>query len=89
MKEANMETTKNKTVQVMVSLGGGLVTDVQIFRSQESAQSFWDQSIEEAKKHAGYEKLSAEEQKGFDEDPFEFTYGGDLDLVWEEATVKD
>jgi hypothetical protein len=84
-----MEENRNGKLQIMVSLGGGVVTEVQIFRSEESAQKFWDDSIEEAKKQVEYEKLSAEEQKEFDQDPFGFAYGGDKDLVWEESSVKD
>lgn len=84
-----MEKTDNKTVHVMVNLGGGLVTDVQVFRSKTGAQQFWDASIEEAKKHVEYQKLSPEEQQDFDMDPFGFAYDGDLEVVWETATLKD
>lgn len=84
-----MEENRNGKLQIMVSLGGGLVTDVQIFRSKENAQKFWDASIEEAKRAVGYENLSPEQQKEFDQDPFGFAYGGDIDLIWEESSVKD
>jgi len=84
-----MEKNENRTVQVMVTLGGGLVRDVEVFQSETSAQQFWDASIEEAKKHVDYEKLPPEEQKEFDQDPFGFAYGGDLDLIWEKTTVRD
>lgn len=88
-RKTKMEENRNGKLQIVVSLGGGVVTEVQIFRSEESAQKFWDASIEEAKKHVEYEKLSAEEQKEFDRDPFGFAYGGDKDLVWEEAAARD
>ncbi len=84
-----MEDNSNGKLQIIVSLEGGLVADVQVFRSQQSAQGFWDASIQEAKRRTDYEKLSSEEQKEFDQDPFGFAYGGEKDLLWEEATVKD
>ncbi|MFQ5853525.1 MAG: hypothetical protein ACE5JU_23450 [Candidatus Binatia bacterium] len=84
-----MEENKDGTLQIMVSLEGGLVADVQVFRSQQSAQTFWDASIQEAKRRTDYEKLSPDEQREFDQDPFGFAYGGEKDLLWEEATVKD
>ena len=79
----------DKTVQVMVSLKNGLVDDVQVFRSEQGAQQMWDASIDEAKRNIKYEKLPSEEQSEFDQDPFGFAYAGDLDLVWEETTLKD
>jgi hypothetical protein len=84
-----MEKTQNTTVQVMVTLEGGLVRDLQVFQSKTGAQQFWDASINEAKKHVEYQKLSLEEQQDFDMDPFGFAYDGDIELVWEEATVRD
>ena len=80
---------RNKTVQVVVSLAGGLVMDVQAFRSKQCAQTFWDASIEKAKKRVKYDSLSPEEQQDFDMDPFGFAYDGDLELFWETATLKD
>ncbi len=84
-----MEENRNGKLQIIVSVEGGLVAGVQVFRSQQSAQTFWDASIQEAKRRTDYEKLSSEEQREFDQDPFGFAYGGEKDLVWEEATVKD
>ncbi len=84
-----MEEDKDGKLQILVSLEGGLVVSVQVFRSQKSAERFWDASIQEAKRRAGYEKLSPAEQKEFDQDPFGFAYSGEKDLVWEEATAKD
>lgn len=84
-----MEENRNGKLQIIVSLEGGLVADVQVFRSQQSAQRFWDASIDEAKRWAGYEKLSPDEQREFDQDPFGYAYGGERDLVWEEAAVRD
>ena len=84
-----MEETRNGKLQIIVSLEGGLVANVQVFRSQQSSQRFWDASIQEAKRRAGYEKLSPVEQKEFDQDPFGFAYGGEKDFVWEEATLKE
>ncbi|MFQ5853018.1 MAG: hypothetical protein ACE5JU_20855 [Candidatus Binatia bacterium] len=80
---------ENGKLQIMVSLEGGLVASVQVFKSQKDAQKFWDASIEEAKRRTDYEKLSSDEQTEFDQDPFGFAYNGDKDLVWEEAVVKD
>ena len=79
----------DRTVQVIVSLKNGLVDDVQVFRSRQSAQQMWDASIDEAKKSVKYENLPPEEQSEFDQDPFGFAYDGDLDLVWEETNLKD
>jgi hypothetical protein len=76
-------------LQIMVSLEGGLVASIQVFKSQKGAQRFWDASIDEAKRRADYEALSPEEQKEFDQDPFGFAYGGEKDLVWEEAVAED
>ena len=84
-----MEENRNGKLQIIVWLEGGLVASVQVFRSQKSAQRFWDASIQEAKRRAGYEELSPAEQKEFDQDPFGFAYGGEKDLVWEEATLKE
>jgi hypothetical protein len=83
-----MTRKENKTLQVMVSLRHGLVDDVQVFRSATSAQQMWDASINEAQKSVGYENLSPEEQRKFDQDPFGFAYE-DIDLIWEETTLKD
>lgn len=80
---------RNRTVQVVVSLGGGLVTDVQAFHSKQSAHAFWDKSVEEAKKHIQYDTLSPDEQEAFDQDPFGFAYDGDIEITWQEATLKD
>jgi len=80
---------QDQTVQAIVSLEGGLVTDVQVFRSKQSAQTFWDESIEKAKRRVKYDTLSPEEQGEFDQDPFGFAYDGDRELIWEEATIKD
>lgn len=80
---------ENKTVQVMVSVKNGLVDDVQVFRSETTAQQMWDASIDEAKKGVKYENLPPEEQRKFDQDPFGFAYEGDIDLIWEETTLKD
>lgn len=88
-KERKDKMEQNQTVQAIVSLGGGLVTDVQVFRSKQSAHTFWDESIEKAKKHVKYDTLSPEEQGEFDQDPFGFAYDGDIDLIWEETTLKD
>jgi len=87
--ESKMEKKGNETVQVMISLEGGLVKDVQAFRSEQSAQEMWDKSIEEAKKSVKYENLSPLDQGAFDQDPFGFAYGGDMELIWEERTLKD
>ena len=84
-----MGKSENRPVQVIISQGGGLVTDVQVFQSETSAQQFWDASIEEAKKHVEYEKLPPEHRQEFDQDPFGYAYGEDLDLIWEKATVRD
>jgi hypothetical protein len=83
-----MEDNSNDKLQIIVSLEGGLVADVQLFRCQKAAKRFWDASIQEAKRRADYEKLSPAEQKEFDQDPFGFDYGGGKDLVWEEAAVR-
>lgn len=80
---------ENKIVQVMVSPKTGLVDDVQVFGSEQTAQQMWDASIDEAKKQVNYDNLSREEQKEFDQDPFGFAYGGDIDLIWEETILKD
>lgn len=80
---------ENKTVQVIVSLKNALVDDVQVFGSEQTAQQMWDASIDEAKKSVNYDNLSPEEQSEFDQDPFGFAYGGDIDLIWEETTLKD
>lgn len=84
-----MEITEQTTVQVMVTLEGGLVRDLQVFKSEASAQRFWDSSIKEAKKHVKYQKLSQEEQEDFDMDPFGFAYDGAMELVWEQATIRE
>ncbi len=84
-----MEENRNGKLQIIVWLEDGLVASVQVFRSQKSADRFWDASIQEAKRRAGYEKLSPAEQKEFDQDPFGFAFSGEKDLVWEEATAKD
>lgn len=80
---------ENKTVQVIVSVKNGLVDDVQVFGSEQIAQQMWDASIDEAKKSVKYENLLPKEQKEFDQDPFGFAYDGDIDLIWEETTLKD
>ncbi len=83
-----MEKTENKTVQVLISLGGGLLTNVQVFWSERHAQRYWNSSIHEAKRQVDYERLSLEDQKEFDQDPFGFAYGGEKELIWEEAAVR-
>ncbi|MFQ5853475.1 MAG: hypothetical protein ACE5JU_23190 [Candidatus Binatia bacterium] len=84
-----MDERADGRLQVMVSLEGGLVADVQVFRTQQSARRFWDASIQEAKRRAGYETLPPAERKEFDQDPFGYVYGGEKDLVWEETAVRD